>query len=78
MSYLLLVQNELENVKLIIRIRQSELVEKQNILYDLKGKVPQQGFWCLSDKELKEHLANLESELNKLVNRVNIDQVYEI
>lgn len=77
MSYLLLVQKEIETVKLIIKLRQSELVEKQNILSQCKFNIPITSFYCFSDNDIAEHLANLELELNQLLNKVNINQAYE-
>lgn len=76
MSYLLLVEKEIEAVKLIIKIRQSELCEKRNILSEIKFKIPTGGFFCLSDVELEEHLQNLNSELNRIIKKVNINEVY--
>lgn len=76
MSYLLLVEKEIQNVKLIIKLRQSELVDKLNILSQNEFDISINRFYCFSDKDISDHLSNLESELNLLLKNVNINEVY--
>lgn len=77
MSYLLLVEKEIQNVKIIIKLRESELVDKLNILSENEFDISINRFYCFSDKDIAEHLANLEFELKYMLNRVNINEVYE-